>query len=154
MIATASPRGADHLLSIGASNVLDYKSPTIEAEIRALGPFKFFLTASGDPKSQQTIASLLQPNGGEFASTLGGEVPLPDNVERIFESFERLVQLPHLKDYADWWFGDYLPKALNGSVEVSPFVKRKGGLAALQEAGDDVVAKKVKEKLVINPQED
>lgn len=46
------------------------------------------MTASGDPNSQLVISKCLQSDGDPFASTLGGEVKLPDDVERIYEIFE------------------------------------------------------------------
>ena len=151
VIATASPRGFDHLRELGASQVLDYKSPNVEAQLRELGPFKFMMTSSGDPASQQAIGRLLQPDGGKFASTLGGQVELPENVERIYESYESATQ--RFPDFGHWWYSDYLPKAIGGAVEPAPIEKRSGGLAALQAAGDDVVGHKTKNKIVINPQE-
>ena len=153
VIATGNPSGAARLQNLGASHVLDYKSPDIESQLRELGPFKFLMTASGDPASQKALANLLQPIGGKFVSTLGGKVELPSNVERIYESFEAASQKPEHKEYAKWWFEDYLPKAIQGAVEPAPIVKRSGGLGAIQAAGDDVLGKNAKEKIVINPQE-
>lgn len=153
MIATASPRGFSHLKDLGASQVLDYKSPDIEPELRSLGPFEFMMTASGDPASQQMIGELLQPAGGRFASTLGGNVELPENVERIYEMFEATAQRPQFADFGKWWYTDYLPKAISGGVEPAPIEKRSGGLKAIQAAGEDVLEKKSNRKIFLNPQE-
>ncbi|KAK4690416.1 hypothetical protein P7C71_g6368, partial [Lecanoromycetidae sp. Uapishka_2] len=153
VIATASPRGFSHLKELGASQVLDYKNPDIESELRSLGPFQFMMTASGDSTSQQTISQLLQPAGGRFASTLGGNINLPENVERIYEMFEATTQKPQYVDFGKWWYTDYLPKAIGGAVEPAPIEKRNGGLAAIQAAGDDVLGKKSNKKIVLNPQE-
>ena len=150
VIATASPRSFAHLQAVGASKIVDYKSPDVEAQLRELGPFKFLMTASGDPASQQVLAKLLQPNGGRFISVRAGEVELPKNVERIYNMFEAAGQGP---DFRHWWYTKYLPEAIGGAVEPTPVEKRSGGLKAIQAAGDDVFSGKAKNKIIINPQE-
>ena len=150
VIATASPRSFAHLESVGASKIVDYKSPDVEAQLRELGPFKFLMTASGDPVSQQVLASLLQPNGGRFISVRAGEVDLPKNVDRIYNMFEAAGQGP---EFRRWWYTTYLPKAIGGAVEPTPIEKRSGGLKAIQAAGDDVFSGKAKNKIIVNPQE-
>ena len=156
VIATASPRASSHVQSIGASTVLDYKSPNIIEELRSLGPFKFMFTASGDPVSQNALAELLKPNGGKFASTLPKKVDLPDNVELIYNTFSATTQKegPEFEKFAKWWYGEYLGKAITDHIiEPTPFQKRAGGLAAIQKAANDTLEGSVKAKLVINPQE-
>lgn len=156
VIATASPRGFDHLKALGASAVLDYKSPSIVKELEALGPFKFMYTTSGDATSQQALATLLQPDGGRFASTLGGDVKLPQNVERVYEFFGNVTQKegPKFEEFSKWWYGEYLGKVIiDGSVEPTPFTKITGGLGALQAAADAMLDGKIKGKPILNPQE-
>ena len=150
VIATASPRSFAQLESVGASKIVDYKSPDVEAQLRELGPFKFLMTASGDPASQQVLASLLQPNGGRFITVRAGEVELPKNVERIYNMFEAAGQGP---EFRHWWYTTYLPEAIGGAVEPTPIEKRSGGLKAIQAAGDDVFSGKAKNKIIVNPQE-
>jgi hypothetical protein len=112
------------------------------------------MTASGDGPSQLALAEILQPEGGKFASTLGGAVSLPSNVERIYEFFAQATQKPQFKDFADWWYQEYLPKVIKeGLVEPTPVEKRTGGLAAIQRASDDVATGVARKKLVLNPQE-
>jgi NADPH:quinone reductase-like Zn-dependent oxidoreductase len=157
IIATASPRAASHLKSIGASTVLDYKSPTIVDDLRALGPYAYFFTASGDAVSQHAIADLLQPKGGRFASVLPGkDVELPSNVERIYNTFSSTAQKegPVFENFCKWWNKDYLPEAIKDrKVEPAAFETRSGGLGAIQKAADDVLGGSLKAKLVLNPQE-
>lgn len=150
---TASPRAADNLHKLGATQVLDYKAPDIESQLRGLGPFKFVMTASGDPTSQKVIGNLLQPAGGKFASTLGGEIDLPSNVERVYLSFEATPQRPEYKDYATWWYKTYLPAAIQGGVEPAATEQRSGGLRAIQAAGEDVLSGRTKKKIILNPQD-
>lgn len=156
VIATASPRGFDHLKSLGASDVLDYKSPTVLNDLRALGPFKYLYSTSGDPASQQALAALLQPAGGKFASTMGGDVELPSNVERIYEFFGNVTQKEgdNFEIFAKWWYGEYLGRVIaDGSIEPTPITKIPGGLGALQDAGDGMLDGKIRGKPIVNPQE-
>lgn len=156
VIATASPRGFDHLKALGASAVLDYKSPNIVNDLEALGPFKYMYTTSGDAISQQALATLLQPEGGKFASTLGGAVKLPENVERVYEFFGNVTQKegPKFEEFAKWWYGEYLGKVIvDGSVEPTAFTKVAGGLKNLQAAADAMLDGKIKGKPILNPQE-
>jgi len=154
VIVTASPRDTERKKSIGASEVLDYKAPDTLERLRALGPYKYLITASGDPTSQKTIASLLQPEGGTFASVLGGDFELPANVKRVYAAFSQAAQSKENAEFRTWWYRNYVPKVLNdGSIQPVSFIKRSGGLAALQEASKDVADGRVRGKIVINPQE-
>ncbi|KAI9862470.1 MAG: hypothetical protein M1813_004321 [Trichoglossum hirsutum] len=154
VVATASPRGFEHLRKLGASEVFDYRSQEAISQLKSLGPFKYAMTTSGDGASQLALAEILQPEGGKFASTLGGAVDLPSNVERIYEFFAQATQKPQFKGFADWWYLEYLPKVIKENlVEPTSVEKRVGGLAAIQRAADDVVAGVARKKLVLNPQE-
>lgn len=156
VIATASPRGFEHLKKLGATEILDYKSPSIIADLLALGPFKYMYTTSGDSASQQALATLLQPEGGKFASTLGGDVKLPENVERVYEFFGNVTQKEgsNFDEFAKWWYEEYLGKVITDrSVEPTTFTKVAGGLSALQSAGDAILEGKIRGKPIVNPQE-
>jgi NADPH:quinone reductase-like Zn-dependent oxidoreductase len=144
------------LKALGASTVLDYKSPSIVQDLLALGPFKYMYTTSGDAVSQQALATLLQPEGGKFASTLGGDVKLPENVERVYEFFGNVTQKEgsNFAEFAKWWYGDYLGRVIaDGSVEPTAFTKITGGLGALQAAADGILEGKIRGKPIVNPQE-
>jgi NADPH:quinone reductase-like Zn-dependent oxidoreductase len=158
VIATASPRATSHLKSIGASTVLDYKSPTVVDDLRALGPYAYFFTASGDAASQHAIADLLQPEGGKFACVLPGkDVELPRNVERVYDVFSGAAQKegPVFEKFSKWWYSDYLAKAIRDrKIEPAAFEKRSGGLGAIQKAAGDVLGGSLRAKLVLNPQEE
>ena len=154
MIVTASPRDNKRQISLGASEVIDYKAPDVAEQLRALGPYKYMITASGDAPSQKALAALLQPEGGRFASVLGGEVELPSNVERVYLAFSQVVQRDEHSEFRAWWYGEYIPKVLQQSlVDAVQFTKRDGGLAALQQASADIFEGKVRGKVVVNPQE-
>jgi NADPH:quinone reductase-like Zn-dependent oxidoreductase len=143
------------LKKIGATEVLDYKDANVLEKLRAIGPFKFMYTTSGDAASQKALASLLETNGGKFASTLGGDVELPGNVERVYEFFGNVTQKegPEFEEFARWWYGEYLGKVIvDGSIEPTPFSEVKGGLAAVQKAADDMLDGKIRGKPIVNPQ--
>jgi hypothetical protein len=124
--------------------------------LKALGPFKYLYSTSGDPASQQALATLLQPHGGKFASTMGGDVQLPENVERIYEFFGNVTQKEgsNFEGFAKWWYSEYLGKVISdSSIEPTPITKVAGGLGSLQQAADDMLDGKIRGKPVINPQE-
>jgi NADPH:quinone reductase-like Zn-dependent oxidoreductase len=155
VIVTASPRDVERQKSLGASEVIDYKAPDAVSQLRELGPYKYLFTASGDKNSQQALASLLQPSGGVFASVARSDIgELPENVKLIYDAFSMATQREEFAEFAAWWYDEYLPKAISESlVQPGKYVVRRGGLAALQEASRDVLESKVKEKIVVNPQE-
>jgi len=50
------------------------------------------------------MGNLLQPAGGNLASTPGGEVELFSNIRTVYEAFEATPQEPEYKDHAVWWY--------------------------------------------------
>ncbi|KAF3039358.1 hypothetical protein E8E12_005991 [Didymella heteroderae] len=155
VIATASPHSIPSLLGLGASTVLDYRSTTILADLRAHGPFTYFLTCSGDALSQRTIIDLLSPTGGRFASVLplSTGVELPANVDMVYAAFSQAAQKNEYAAWRNWWYRTYLPSMLASSA-ASPvaFTKVDGGLLALQKASQEVFDAKVRGKVIIDPQ--
>lgn len=150
---TASPKDIDRQKRLGASMIVDYKAADAVDQLRKLGPYKYLFTASGDPASQKALASLL-PDGGKFASVLGGEVDLPSNVERVYKPFSQAAQRDENVEWRNWWYREYLPKVFQGNmVEPIRFTKVSGGLGALQKASKDVFEGKVRGKIIVNPQE-
>jgi len=66
--------------------------------------------------------------------------------------FEATTQKLQFADVGKWYYTDYLPKEIGGAVKRAPIEKRSGGLGAIQTAGDDVLTKKTKTKVVLNPE--
>ncbi|CAI6336244.1 unnamed protein product [Periconia digitata] len=155
VVVTASPRDSERQKKLGATAVVDYKAADAVEQLRKLGPFRYLFTASGDPASQQTLASLIPPSeGGQFGSVLAGDVDLPANVQRIYGFFTGASQVDENTDYRDWYYQKYLPKVLQEKlVEPAQFTIVEGGLAALQQACADVHDGKVRGKLIVDPQE-
>lgn len=152
-MVTASPRDIDRQKRLGAAEVIDYKSATVVEQLREHGPYKYLLTASGDAASQKALAALL-PDGGRFASVLPGGIELPPNVEIVYTAFSQAAQKEEYSDWRTWWYQEYLPNVLaKGLLEPVKFTEVDGGLAALQQANQDVFDGKVRGKLVIRPQQ-
>jgi NADPH:quinone reductase-like Zn-dependent oxidoreductase len=154
VVVSASARDVDRQKGLGASEVVDYKAPDVVERLMLLGPYKYLFTASGDLPSQKALVSLLQPEGGRYASVLGGDIELPSNIERVYLPFSQALQKDEHSELRSWWYGEYLPKVLQENlVDSVKFVKRDGGLHALQQASVDVFEAKIRGKVVVNPQE-
>jgi NADPH:quinone reductase-like Zn-dependent oxidoreductase len=152
-VVTASPRDIDRQKRLGAAEVIDYKSATVVEQLREHGPYKYLLTASGDAASQKALAALL-PDGGRFASVLPSGIELPPNVDIVYTAFSQAAQKEEYSDWRTWWYQEYLPNVLaKGLLESVKFTEVDGGLAALQQANQDVFDGKVRGKLVIRPQQ-
>jgi NADPH:quinone reductase-like Zn-dependent oxidoreductase len=156
VICTASPRSASELKKVGASEVIDYRSPDVLQQLTTQGPYKYIMTASGDPHSQSTIAALFSPTGGRFASVLplSSTIRLPFNVEIVYTAFSQAAQKDEYAEFRSWWYGSYLPSVLSsGSLSSVGYTKVNGGLAALLKASQDVFDGRVRGKVIIDPQE-
>jgi hypothetical protein len=122
-------------------------------QLRKHGPYKYLLTASGDAASQKALASLL-PAGGRFASVLPNGTELPANIEVVYTAFSQAAQKQEYSDWKTWWYQEYLPSILAKNVlEPIKFTEVDGGLAALQQANQDVFDGKVRGKITIRPQQ-
>ncbi|CAO2652627.1 Nn.00g009100.m01.CDS01 [Neocucurbitaria sp. VM-36] len=104
VIVTASPRDFGRQKNLGAFEVVDYKASDVLEQLRALGPYEYLFTASGDPLSQQTLAKLLESNGGKFASVLPATMGLPENVEIVYSAFSQAAQKDEYGEWRDWWY--------------------------------------------------
>lgn len=115
------------------------------------------MTASGDVKGANLISEILQPQGGgRFASVRpqSSEMHLAGNVHLVYDFFSMTTQRPENADFTEWWYHDYLPGALSGTVTPTPLEKRPGGLNRIQEACTDILEGQSPKKLVLDPQED
>ncbi|KNG84184.1 putative alcohol dehydrogenase [Aspergillus nomiae NRRL 13137] len=156
VVATASPGKFDYVRSLGASEVVDYRDEQAVSKLKALGPYKFVMTASGDAAGAHAISDILQPEGGVFASTRpqSEEMHLADNVELLYDYYSMATQKPENAAFSKWWYEEYLPVALAGGVTPTPLEKRAGGLSGIQNACEDIINGRSPKKLVLNPQED
>jgi NADPH:quinone reductase-like Zn-dependent oxidoreductase len=132
--------------------VIDYKSANVVEELRKQGPYQYLFTASGDAASQNALAAL-SSGTGRFASVLPASIELPSDIDIVYTAFSQAAQDEKYSDWRAWWYQKYLPDVLaNNLVEPVKFTQVNGGLAALQQANQEVFDGKVKGKLVINPQ--
>jgi NADPH:quinone reductase-like Zn-dependent oxidoreductase len=151
-VVTASPRDVERQKRLGASEVIDYKSTDVVEKLSKLGPYKYLFTTSGDAGSQKAMRALL-PDGGRFASVLPIGIEVPPNLEVVYTAFSQAAQKDEYSDWRKWWYQKYLPEVLEKDlVEAVQFTKVQGGLAALQQANQDVFEAKIRGKLVVNPQ--
>ncbi|CAI7620610.1 unnamed protein product [Penicillium pancosmium] len=154
VVTTASPRKFDYVRGLGANEVLDYNDDHIVLKLRDLGPYEFVMSASGDVKGANAISDILQPFGGEFASThpKTEAMQLAPNVSLLYDLFSMATQKKENEGFTNWWYEDYLPLALAGGVKPTPLEKRSGGLYRVQEACDDILGGRNMSKIVLNPQ--
>lgn len=141
---------------MGVSHVVDYKASDVVEQLQKLGPYKYILTASGDPASQKALGELLAPTGGKFASMSPKLADVPSNVELIYAAFSMIVHKgDEAAEWRNWWYQEYLQKVISGGlIEPVKFTKVEGGLASMQQACDDVFGGKTKGKLIVNPQDE
>lgn len=153
MVATASPRKFDYVRGLGAKTVLDYKDEQIVDKAKDLGPYDFVMTASGDAAGATAISNILQPEGGQFASTLpqNDAMRLASNVKLLYDFYSMTTQKEGNENFTRWWYDDYLPKALAGGVAPTPLEKRPDGLAGVQKACSDVLEGRAPKKVVLSP---
>lgn len=154
-MATASPGKFDYVRGLGASEVVDYRDQHAVSKLKALGPYKFVMTASGDVAGAHAISDILQPEGGVFVSTRpqSKEMDLPDNVRLIYDFYSMATQKPENAAFSKWWYEDYLPASIAGGVTPTPLDKRSGGLSGIQNACEEVLGRAGK-KLILDPQDE
>ena len=136
--------------------MVDYKDEQAISKLKALGPYEFVMTASGDVAGAHAISEILQPEGGVFVSTRphSEEMHLAENVELLYDFYSMATQKPENAAFSKWWYEEYLPVALAGGVTPTPLEKRGGGLSGIQNACEDVLNGRSAKKLIINPQQE
>lgn len=168
VVTTASE--ANHMLlkSLGAAQVLDYKSPTIIDDlVSILNEGDFVVDCISSPETQALCGEILgKIGGGKLAVMRYPQGKFPDNVNAAFGKFKMYSHT--------WWifadvfkvnggdpglvnlnvgnavWGDYIPAALvTGTFQVKPepFIIH-GGLEKVQD-GIDLLAKGVSARKVV-----
>ncbi|KAH7171888.1 chaperonin 10-like protein [Fusarium sp. MPI-SDFR-AT-0072] len=157
VIATASPKNFNYLKKLGASQTLDYNSPTIKEDLLTAVQGKVVagaianggLNVSVYPSIVETCAAvaLSSPDNCKLVPlTMVPRFPVPDGVETKF-----VVPLATDKDLASWIFNDYISSALtSGSFVPAPEAEVVGhGLGSLQFALDTLDAGVSAKKIVV-----
>ncbi|KAG4413771.1 hypothetical protein IFR04_013082 [Cadophora malorum] len=137
---TASSTSESTLLSIGASAVHPYKSPTLLSDLLAHGPYHAIFAASDDAPSQLLIAQLLaSQGGGSFISTMGPRpqpngVSWPKNVTVEFVQYMDDYLKPENEEFKEWVFGEYIEQGLREGMVKLGEVEVVGGLGSVKGA--------------------
>lgn len=157
--AVSSPVHHAYLRSLGATELFDYRSPTvvdaiIDAAKRAEQPISYALDVISEAKTLKATAEVLlgsEGRGGKLAYVLPWPESdtKPDGVELLSVSGENIWTTR--KDISTWLFHDFLPAALeNGVIVPSPKLQViEGGLNGLQSAMDSVKKGVSGQKLVV-----
>jgi NADPH:quinone reductase-like Zn-dependent oxidoreductase len=179
VVSTASPRNFDHVTRLGATRVFDYRSPTVEAEIRAALAGRRFAGAvaigttggpacvriTGRSSGSRAVAIATPPvsfagladGGGLERARVTGRL-IGTNIALQVAARTRRVRLAYVwgssiknDDIGTYVFTTYLPAALaDPEYRPSPRVTIAGhGLEALQSAMDRQRAGVSAEKLVV-----
>lgn len=93
------------------------------------------------PAATNVLVDYLSSIGGGKYYTLlplmGSEKPIPDNVERNFESYGWVLSEPQNEEFGKWFRDELVPKGLaKGVIVPTPPRWIKGGLEKIQEALD------------------
>lgn len=142
-------------MSMGATKVLDYNSPTIFDDLLPEGPFKAIFSAADSSAGQVVMGNLMAAQGGgDILTTLGGrlDVDFPLGVKAVFAQYLDDYFKPENSEYTSWFFWDFLESGFKtktlklGNIEVA------GGLSKVQACFDALKQGKVSgKKLVILP---
>ena len=161
VVTTSSPRNHDFVASLGPTTILDHTEPADKfvEDLRAHGPYYKTLDTIGLPPVTDMLCEYLSSVGGGSYNTLipllGGEKPVPDNVNRRFESYGWIFSEPQHKEFKEWFFNELVPKGLaSGTVVPTRAQWVKGGLKQAQHALDLMDRGDVSgHKLVMDPWE-
>lgn len=100
IFATSSPAHHDRLLSLGATEVFDYKSPTLISDIKAASPesrgIDIIFDVVGSGASQTDIYDTLDPNGSKKYGALvtSKSATVPEGVTKIETGGWTLLGMP------------------------------------------------------------
>ncbi|KAH7395539.1 putative alcohol dehydrogenase [Cadophora sp. MPI-SDFR-AT-0126] len=158
---TASPTSTSTLLSIGASSVHSYKSPTLLNDLLSHGPYHAIFAAQDTAADQLIMAQLLaSQGGGSFISTMGPRpqaagVTWPEGVTVQFVQYMDDYLKPENEEFKSWVFGEYIEGGLrDGKLKLGE-VEVVGGLGSVGAALERLEAGGVRgRKLVIKANEE
>ncbi|KAL8738585.1 MAG: hypothetical protein Q9181_000636 [Wetmoreana brouardii] len=152
VIATASPKHHTYLKTLGATIVVDYRSPEVVSEISSAAKnlgvllrYAFDCVSEGETFSQcaKILSNSLSTLGDHENKTRlvlvlpwPGELPRPEGID--ISQVIALQLVTQQKELCRWLFHEWLPTALaDGSIIPSPHLEIvKGGLESTQVAWD------------------
>jgi D-arabinose 1-dehydrogenase-like Zn-dependent alcohol dehydrogenase len=161
VVTTSSPKNYDYVASLSPVTIVDHTQPaeSVVENLRAHGPYYAIFDPIGVPAATNILVDYLSSiGGGEYHTLLplmGSEKPIPDNVERKFESYSAVLNEPEHEELGRWFQDELVPKGLsNGVIIATPPQWVKGGLEKAQHALDLLYEGKVSaKKLVLDPWE-
>ena len=156
VVTTSSPQHTAFVSSLGAGRVIDHTQPesSIISELKVEGPYDAVFDSIGLPPVTAIIGQVMKEKGGVFYSTLPpmGQVELPENVERRFESFPLALEKPENEGFREWYYGGLGPFLATGNDKMSAPEKMErvsGGLEGIQEGLDKLMKGVSGKKLIV-----
>jgi NADPH:quinone reductase-like Zn-dependent oxidoreductase len=156
VVTTSSPKNESFVSALGAKAVIDHtQSPDVlVAALKSHGPYEGILDCIGTPPVDMLMAKVLGDRGGTYYSVLPqmSDFKMPGNIKREFGSYSIVLENER-KDLGEYFYKEYLPKALaNGRIVPTRVERIPGGLGGVQEALDRSLMVSGK-KLIVNPWE-
>lgn len=156
VITTSSPTNESFVSTLGAKAIINHlQDPdVVVAALKSHGPYEAVLDCIGTPPVDMIMAKVLEETGGTYYSMTRpmSDFKMPENVKREFASFSLVLENEN-RELGEWFYKEYLPKALdNGRIVPTRVERVKGGLGAVQEALDRSLAISGK-KVVLDPWE-
>lgn len=143
VVTTSSPRNRDFVKSLAPAYIVDHTAPadTVEEEIRQQGPYDAILDTIGLPPVTNLLVKYLSSiDGGGYnvlIPLLGGEDPIPENVQRRFAAYGWAFEEESRHELSRWLFKEYVPEGLeSGLILPTRTQVVEGGLANVQHALD------------------
>ncbi|KAJ4312050.1 hypothetical protein N0V84_010122 [Fusarium piperis] len=141
VVTTSSPNNHEYVASLGPAVVIDHTSlpEEIVRNLHSHGPYHRILDTIGVPSVTNIISKYLNSVGGGSYNTLipvfPGTNPIPENVERKFESYGWIFNNPEHEEFRKWYYETLVPQGLKSGVIVpTPSQRIDGGLASTQHA--------------------
>lgn len=161
VVTTSSPKNHDFVSSLGPAIVIDHTQPTskVAVDLREYGPYHKILDTIGLPPVTNIMTEYLSSIGGgsynSLVPALGSENPIPNNVERKFESYGWIYDQPQHKELREWFYNELVPQGLATGIIIPTRPQWvKGGLEKTQHALDLMDRGEVSgHKLVMDPWE-
>jgi NADPH:quinone reductase-like Zn-dependent oxidoreductase len=159
VITTSSPQHLEFIRSLGPAHIIDHREPydTLLQQVKKHGPYDAILDTIGLPSVTNLLFDYLASIGGGEYNTMippvGGENPVPANVERKFAPYGFSFKEPKNADFARWFYKEYIPGGLESGniVPTRPQVV-EGGLDKVQQALDIMDQNSVSgKKLILYP---
>ncbi|KAG8528458.1 putative secondary metabolism biosynthetic enzyme [Bacidia gigantensis] len=139
VVTTSSPKNRGFVQTLGPIAVLNHteSSDTIVSALEANGPYDAIFDSIGLPSVTNVFLDYFGDKGGEYVTLLpplGGEKPIPSNVNRRFGSYIQALVEEANEELGQWFYEQYVPQALDsGRIIPTRQIRVEGGLGKVQE---------------------